>query len=39
VHRLRQRYGQLLREEVAQTVNSPEEVQDELRHLLSALSS
>lgn len=39
VHRLRQRYGQLLREEIAQTVNSPEEIQDELRHLLTALSS
>ena len=38
VHRLRHRYGELLREEVAQTVNSPEEVQDELNHLLNALS-
>lgn len=35
VHRLRQRYGELLREEIAQTVGNPEEVDDELRHLLS----
>jgi RNA polymerase sigma-70 factor (ECF subfamily) len=38
VHRLRQRYRQLLREEVAQTVAGPEEVDDELRQVLSALS-
>jgi len=38
VHRLRQRYGELLREEIAHTVASPEEVEEELRHLLSALS-
>lgn len=39
VHRFRQRYGQLLREEISQTVTSPAEIQDELRHLLSSLSS
>jgi RNA polymerase sigma-70 factor (ECF subfamily) len=39
VHRLRQRYKQLLREAVAQTVNGPEEVQDELRFLARALAS
>jgi RNA polymerase sigma-70 factor (ECF subfamily) len=38
VHRLRQRYRQLLREEVAQTVAGPEEVDDEMRQVLSALS-
>ena len=38
VHRFRQRYGQLLREEIAPTVSSPEEVEDELRALLAALS-
>ena len=37
VHRLKQRYGQLLREEIAQTVAHPEEVEDELRHLLAVL--
>ncbi len=35
VHRLRQRYGELLREEIAQTVNDPADVDDELRYLLS----
>ncbi len=37
VHRLKQRYGQLLREEIAQTVARPEEIDDELRHLLTVL--
>jgi len=35
VHRIRQRYGELLREEIAATVNDPADVDDELRHLLS----
>ncbi len=34
VQRLRQRYRELLREEVAQTVAAPHEVEDELKHLL-----
>ena len=34
VHRLRQRYKELLREEVAHTVSDPAEMDDELRHLL-----
>ena len=38
VHRLKQRYGQLLREEIARTVSSPEEIDDELRHLIVVLS-
>jgi len=38
VHRFRQRYGQLLREEIAPTVASPEEVEDEIRALFGALS-
>lgn len=37
VHRLRQQYRSLLREEIAQTVSSVEEVEDELRHLLAVL--
>jgi RNA polymerase sigma-70 factor (ECF subfamily) len=37
VHRLRLRYRELLREEVARTVAGPVEVQDELRHVLRAL--
>ncbi len=38
VERLRQRYGQLLRQAVAQTVDSPGEVEAELRHLRVVLS-
>ena len=38
VHRFRQRYGQVLREEIAQTVSSTQEVEDEIRALLAALS-
>ena len=36
-HRLRQRYRQLLREEVAHTVATPAEIEEELRHLIAAL--
>jgi RNA polymerase sigma-70 factor (ECF subfamily) len=39
VHRLRQRYRQLLRESIAHTVSSPEEVDDELRHLFTVLTT
>ena len=38
VHRLRQRYRELLREAIADTVSGPEEVEEELRHLLQAVS-
>jgi RNA polymerase sigma factor (sigma-70 family) len=38
-HRLRQRYRQVLREEVAHTVATPAEIEEELRHLISALRS
>jgi len=37
VHRLRQRYGEILRAEVAQTLSRPEDLEDELRHLLTVL--
>ena len=37
VHRLRQRYRQLLREEIAHTVARPGEVEEELRHLIVVL--
>lgn len=36
-HRLRWRYRQLLREEIAQTVMAPGEIEDELRHLIAIL--
>ena len=39
VHRLRQRYRHLLREEIASTVASPGEVDDELRHLFAVLGN
>ena len=37
VHRLRRRFGDLLREEIAATVADPADVESELRHLLSAV--
>jgi RNA polymerase sigma-70 factor (ECF subfamily) len=39
VHQLRKRYRTLLREEVAQTVERSEEIDDELRYLCSALAA
>ena len=38
VHRLRQRYRELVRAEVAQTVSSPLELEEEMRYLLAVLS-
>jgi RNA polymerase sigma-70 factor (ECF subfamily) len=38
VHRLRRRYRDLIRDEIAQTVSSPEEVEDELKHLWSSVA-
>jgi RNA polymerase sigma-70 factor (ECF subfamily) len=38
VHRLRRRYRVRLRAEIAHTVDSPDEVDDELRHLVNVLS-
>ena len=39
VHRLRQRYRELVRMEVANTVSSPIEVEEEMRHLYAALNT
>ncbi|MEN3370201.1 MAG: hypothetical protein V7609_2344 [Verrucomicrobiota bacterium] len=39
VHRLRQRYRSLLRDEVAETVADPAEVDDEIRHLCGVLAA
>jgi DNA-directed RNA polymerase specialized sigma24 family protein len=39
VHRLRHRFRELLREEISQTVDDPEEVGHELRELLVAIGS
>ena len=37
VQRLRHRYGEILREEVAITVPNPQDVETELRYLLTVL--
>jgi len=36
VHRLRRRFGELIRDEIAQTVSSPEEIEQEIRDLFAA---
>jgi RNA polymerase sigma-70 factor (ECF subfamily) len=38
IHRMRSRHQQLVRNEIAQTVASTEDVDDELRHLIAVLS-
>lgn len=38
VHRLRQKYRELVRDEVAQTVSSPAELEEEMRHLFAVLN-
>lgn len=38
VHRLRERYRELVRAEVAQTVSSPTELEEEMRHLFALLN-
>jgi RNA polymerase sigma factor (sigma-70 family) len=39
VHRLRGRYREILQHEIAQTVSSPDEIEEEIRHLFSAFGS
>lgn len=39
LHRLRRRFGTILREEIGRTVESPAEIEDEIRHLLGLLGS
>jgi RNA polymerase sigma factor (sigma-70 family) len=39
VHKLRQRYRELVREEIAHTVNSVDEIDDEIRYLFSVLAN
>jgi RNA polymerase sigma factor (sigma-70 family) len=38
-HRLRQRYGGLLRDEIAATVGNPADIEDELRHFIAVLQN
>ena len=37
VHRMRRRYRELLRAEIAETVSTPSDIDEEIRFLLSAL--
>jgi len=37
VHRMRQRYRELFREEIAHTVAGPEEIEEEIRYLFSVI--
>jgi RNA polymerase sigma-70 factor (ECF subfamily) len=39
LHRLRQRYGAKVREQVAQTLDDPAKIEDELRYLISLMRS
>lgn len=39
LHRLRRRFGEVLRSEIAHTVSSPEEIDEEIRHLFAAISA
>ena len=39
VSRLRRRYRELLRAEIAQTVSRPSEIEEEIGHLFAALGS
>jgi len=37
IHRLRKRYAEVLREEISHTVSIPEEIEDEIRHLIAVV--
>ena len=37
IHRMRRRYGEILRQEVAATLDNPEEVEEELRELMAII--
>jgi RNA polymerase sigma-70 factor (ECF subfamily) len=39
VHRFRRRFGELLRSEIAHTVTTPAEVDEEIRHLFAAITN
>jgi hypothetical protein len=39
ISRLRARYGELVREEIAQTVSSPAELNEEIGYLLSVVAA
>lgn len=37
IHRLRKRYAEVLREEVSHTVSTPDDISDEIRHLIASV--
>jgi RNA polymerase sigma-70 factor (ECF subfamily) len=37
IHRLRKRYAEVLRDEISHTVSTPEDIDDEVRHLIAAV--
>jgi RNA polymerase sigma factor (sigma-70 family) len=37
IHRLRKRYAEVLREEISHTVSTPEDIDDEIRHLIAVV--
>ena len=39
LHRMRRRFGELLRSEIAHTVSSPEEIDEEIRYLFAAIAN
>jgi hypothetical protein len=39
LHRARRRFGELLRSEVAHTVERPDDVEAELRHLIAVIAA
>jgi RNA polymerase sigma factor (sigma-70 family) len=39
LHRLRRRFGEILRSEIAHTVSNPEEIDDEIRQLFAAIAN
>lgn len=39
IHRMRKRYGKLIEMEIARTVNTPEEVKEELAHLMAVIGA
>jgi RNA polymerase sigma-70 factor (ECF subfamily) len=38
IHRLRRRFREIVRAEIAQTLDAPDDIEEEMRHLVAALS-
>jgi RNA polymerase sigma-70 factor (ECF subfamily) len=39
IHRLRRRFGEMLRDEVSQTLDDPDKTDDEIRYLFAVMGS